>query len=905
METFLENFISSQLQNNVNFQNSVHILPSRRAVNFFKEELGRQLKGSFIMPKICSIEEFIEEVSEAKIIDHTAAVFEFYSVYQNHTDPKKQEAFEIVYNWAQTVVQDFNEIDRYLIDADQFFGNLKAIKEVEHWSKSENPTEIVKNYLDFWYRLPVYYQALQHQLQEKNEAYQGFAYKLAANKIQRYLHEHPENFYFLGFNALNQAEQTIVQSVLEAKKGTICWDLDQYFLEDKNHAAGKFIQQYQKEWSYYQQHTISPSTKEFSASKEIQLYSVSRSVGQAKAVGTILAEMSEEDLQETAIILADEALLLPVLNSLPENVKSLNITMGLPLKKTPLANFFEKIIKLHIRAEEKLFYKDVLQVIANPIIRGAFPQNYTALRNHLVDQNLIYISLKQLVEISEQTSETGFEHVLKLCFQTNENSPYELLNKLLELIDFLKPKIEKNILQLEYLFHFNKLFVKLSNLIQETHYIETIPAFFAIYRDTLESETLDFKGSPFQGLQLMGMLETRVLDFKNIIMTSVNEGTLPAGKSQNSFIPFDLKKHFQLPTYQEKDAIYAYHFFRLMQRAQKCFFLYNNDASGIEKAEKSRFLEQLKIFKNQQHQISEKVMMAPAKVQPKTLLEIQKTPAMIEKLKKRFQYKISPTALTTYIRNPIDFYKRYVLNIKENDEVEEEVSYRVHGNIIHDVLEKLYADFKGKKVTENDIDNFIKSYPDEIQVQFGKHFNQEAIKTGRNLLSYEIIKQQCKRFLEYEKQLVKSNELFILIIEENKSREFFLENLGFSIKLEGKADRIDQLNNTIRIVDYKSGKVETNQLKMKTDLSELTKDYKYSKAFQVLFYALLFEEEFDVSKVQSGIISFKNLSHQFMPFELDKNNSLSPDIMNAFKKQLFNLIEEILDPNHPFVEKEV
>jgi hypothetical protein len=492
--------------------------------------------------------------------------------------------------------------------------------------------------------------------------------------------------------------------------------------------------------------------------------------------------------------------------------------------------------------------------------------------------------------------------IFKLSIFIKDGSVNEFLRNCLKIIEILKPNFSSDVLQMEYLFGFKKLFTKLKNLMESSELVKDFKVFHLIYLDILSSETLDFEGSPYQGLQIMGMLESRVLDFKTVIITSLNEGILPSGKSQNSFIPFDLKKAYKIPTYKEKDAIYAYHFFRLIQRSSRCHFIYNNATSGIEKAEKSRFLTQLEIFKAPQHLVKNHTAVSNTEQKKTVLKEVRKTPQMIEKLKSLFQYGISPSALTTYIRNPIDFYRRYVLDIKEVDQIEEDISYRTQGTVIHDCLDLLYKNHKGNPLDSKDIDQMLKEYTNVIKTLFEKKFPKEALQNGKNLIDFEIAKQQIKRFLVQEKELVKSNQVKILELENIAEKLINIDDIDFPIKLKGTVDRIDLCNNQLRIIDYKTGRVESKDLKIPENWTHFVDDYKYSKAFQVLFYSLLKEEDLGENGM-AGIISLRNLKSGFMTCSQTKTNLNLKALLPDFKIQLESLILEILNLETPFKDK--
>lgn len=876
------------------------ILPSRRAAQAFSKQLFQNQTESFLVPPIQSIEEFIESVARVKLITSLETIFYFYEVYKDCTHPDKQETLEQVYTWGQSILQDFNEIDRYQIDADQFFGNLKAIKDIEHWSKSDVKTDLVKNYIEFWESLPIYYHELKNVLKSQNKAYQGMAYQEAVLNIEKFINSTNKHYYFIGFNALNTCEENIFQHVVKQKRGEVFWDIDNYLL--KEHSAGMFMRSYSKNWPIYSDKKLQPSTYSYSENKNINLYGVPKKIGQAKLVGDLVSKMTQKELSKTAIVLGDESLLQPVLNSLPNNISEVNVTMGLPLASTNPASLFDTIFKIRTLNQQDLHYKTLFELLEHPSLKKAYQKELQSIKKNINDHNIVF----QLKEdfFQRNSIDSALLKILKLSINTIDISVDEFLNNCLEIIELLRPNFHDDKLSLEYLFGFKKLFIKLKNLLNKTELINEFKVFHQIYLDILSSETLDFEGSPHQGLQIMGMLETRVLDFENIIITSVNEGVLPSGKSQNSFIPFDLKKAYKLPTYKEKDAVYAYHFFRLIQRAKDCHFIYNNSTSGIEKAEKSRFLTQLQTFKLPQHSITNYAVSANIDHNESKLKIVNKTPEVMAKLKSLFTYGISPSALTTYIRNPIDFYNRYVLGINDVDEIEEDISYKTLGSVIHDCLDLLYRSYKGKVLSETNLEQMLNSYPETITLLFEDKFQEEALRNGKNLIDFEIAKHQVKRFLTLEKKIVKNNVLKIIDLEKEDKKQLEVKGLDFKVKLKGTVDRVDVLNNQLRIIDYKTGKVETKQLNIPKDWQGFTEDYNYSKAFQVLFYALLKEESLG-ENAEAGIISFKNLKSGFMKCSLPKSENSLKALVGEFKIELESLILEILNSEIPFTEKPV
>ncbi|AXT52075.1 PD-(D/E)XK nuclease family protein [Aquimarina sp. BL5] len=911
MDSFLKEVVSEVQKKDHNVSELIFILPSKRAGLFLKKELLEKYAGqTFFAPIILSIEEFITQLSGLRQIDGTQTLFEFYETYLTTHTHLEKENLETFSSWAQTLVYDFNEIDRYCIDNESFFSYLSGIQDLNHWYLQKEKTELIQKYISFWNNLSDYYINFKTKLLEKKIGYQGLLYRKASENIEDYIKKNDQKHILVGFNALNNAEQVIFQSLLEANTAEVYWDVDTFFLENKYHEASLFLRDYKTQWNYYQEKPFKWIRDNFSSSKDIKLIGVPKNVGQAKLAGQILRSIPSASIEKTALVLADESLLLPVLNSLPETISSLNITMGLPLKDVPVASFFELLFKLHKATHSKgLYHKSVLEILNSQPSYWLLGSLTNQLITKISRENLIFISLEKLQnEASDAKSE-----VLDILF-----SPWNKASKAIEqcrkIVQLLKESLdkEKDSLELEYVYHFHLVFNKLLGLSTNYQYIKTISSLYHLYKDIINSETLDFRGEPFSGLQLMGMLESRCLDFETVIITSVNEGVLPAGKSMNSFIPYDLKRAYNLPTYKEKDAIYTYHFYRLIQRAKNVYLIYNTEDEGVGGGEKSRFLHQLEIDKIPSHQLSKYIASSEVPKLKNTPLVVEKNDAIIQKIKELALNGLSPSALTSYIRNPIDFYYKYVLGISESDQVEETIAANTLGTVIHNTLENLYKPLEDKFVSVEDITNMIALIDTEIKYHFRKEYSKLDITQGKNLLIFEVAKRYIYNFLKREEKMLKSgSQLKIIAIESNLKTELRIPELDFPVFIKGKVDRIDELDGQLRIIDYKTGKVIKSDVVL-MDWDVITEDYKYSKAIQVLAYAYMQYNQQSLSEpFQAGIISFKNLKEGFLKFGTKTSvrgkvdYEITTEVFDEYLLQLKKLITEISTLEIPFTEKEV
>lgn len=903
MTTFIEEIVSDIISSGQNLSETVFILPSKRAGVFLRKETLKQTDKTLFSPKILSIEEFIENIADLTIADNTFLLFELYDVYLTINPDEDKENIETFSSWAATLLNDFNEIDRYMIDQNSFFGYLDRIQEIEHWYVKDEKTPLIKNYLSFWKSLPVYYEAFVKKLLSQGTGHQGLVYREAAGNIEHYIQANSRKHIFIGFNALNHAEERIIQELLENGNAEIYWDADIYFMNNDTHSASYFLKQYQKQWKFYRKNPFKTISSNYTNPKKISTVGVPKNVGQAKQTGEILAGFSQEQLENTAVVLADANLLLPILNALPENVKELNITMGMPLSTMPATSFFEDIILLQAQNKESYYYKDVLKIVNHPLGKIVLRNDTRLLEKHITEKNRTYISFSELTEIS-----SGRTTVLTLLFSPWNDNIDLGINRLKEIIFEIKQRAEKNDeLLLESLFRIFEVICQIERLNKKYPHITSAQSLHKFFKEAVSATNIDFQGEPYRGLQVMGILETRALDYETIILTSVNEGILPAGKNNNSFIPYDLKKEYKLPAYREKDAIYTYHFYRLLHRAKNVFLLYNTHTEGINSGEKSRFLLQMAHDKLPSHHFQEFTAAPKINIRNPEKKQIEKTPEMLREIEEIAKSGFSPSALTTYIRNPIDFYYRYVLKINETVQVEETVEANTLGTVVHNTLQELYEPFVNKILTANDIEQMIKTVNRLIAENFDKAYHGGDISSGKNLIIYEVAKRYVYNFLRAELKNIKSgSEIYIKSIEEKMEASVDIPELPFEVKIKGTMDRADEADGTLRIIDYKTGRVTKPELTI-SDWEDITADYKYSKAFQVLAYSLMWNEKYRISQAQAGIISFKNLKEGLMLFR-DKNQvaeEVNQEILNTFSEILKKLILEIFNPEIPFIEKEV
>ena len=908
MQSFISETLDDILKTTTSFENVVFILPSQRAKVFVKEEFKYKIAVGFL-PEMLNIEEFIQQISGIEKVDSIQLLFYFYSIYKNVE--QNPDSFDVFSSWAVTVLQDFSEIDQYLIDTNDIFIYLRDIERLRKWSVKGTfkETELIRDHNKFLEKLNIYYKAFYQFLLEKNIGYQGLLYKEASKKIDTYLvNTAQKKFFFIGFNALNKAEEILFQKVLEKGNAEVYWDLDETFF-NSNHQAGKFIRKYKSEWKYYEKNALKSLGNSFLKPKNIQVIGAPKNTTQIKYIGEILQEKT--NVAHTALVLADETLLPITLNSLPKNISNINITMGYPLKDVPTASLLFTIFKLFISQEKlqknlqnEFYYKDVIQFLKHQLIYGIL-EGVDDFTIQIAKENQTFIKEDDIKGFLKK-AKPAIQKVIINLFKPFKTITY-FIDAILALINLLKDDV--NALEKEYLFRFYTTFTQLKILQSEFEYFNDLKTLAQFFRQLIASENLSFQGEPLKGLQLMGMLETRVLDFENIILVSANEGILPANSQQNSFIPFDVKVQFGLPTYREKDAIFSYHFFRLLQKAKNVFIVYNTENDVFGSGEKSRFVTQLEMIRTD---VVQKIV-AP-KVLPQNILlkEISKNSLIYEQLQELANKGFSPSSLTNYLHNPIAFYKQKILKIKEFENVEETVGYNTLGTVVHETLDELYKPFTGKFLKVDDILEMENKAKKLVTKHFKFQFKNGDITTGKTRLIFEVANRFVLNFLAQEKNLLKddSNQLKIIATEENLATEIEIEGFSFPVKIHGNVDRVDELNGDIRIIDYKSGMVKSNELKV-LDFENLRAKEQY-KAIQVLLYAFLFikNKNFDFSKtLKAGIFSFKNLKQGFLPINFSSNYR-KPDIeitsekLEEFVEELKVYLKEIYNPEIAFAEPE-
>ncbi len=865
------------------------VLPSKRSVIFLKSYLSKLIDRPIFLPQFFSVEEFIEEVSGLKVLDNLSLQFYLYQSYLSKS-PSDTDSFEKFLSWSNVLLHDFNEVDRNLVNAKDIFSNLKNAKELENWNieswsfSEENLTESQTNFNDFYSSFYHWYVEFNKILLENNLAYQGMAYKKAALKIEK-KNLIWKKIWFVGLNALTKSEHQIVDTLKKRNIARVFWDADNYYYLNSAHEAGEFLRIQRDKWKEIDFKGVGDYFVE--KKDKFNVIGCPNNISQTIVASEILSSLSDNDLSEskTAVILADENLLYPVLYHLPENVKDINITMGSPLKNTDFYSFIDAIFQMQLQnfrnEESVIYYKDLLNVVNHSLfITFVSSEGIAKLRDSIFKSNKIYISINEIQDCFSDSFE-NVRAIFSKWLKTEES-----LNLLEYLINHFRKNLESkiNTIESEIVYTFSTLFQHLNNLVLKSSFKIEIKTIHSILQQAASKEVIPFKGEPLKGIQIMGILESRTLDFKNVILLSVNEGLLPKGKTNNSFIPYDLKLYFKMPTYRESDAVFSYHFYRLLQRAKNIHILYNTESDTFGSGERSRFVTQL--FSEYPHQINEYIYngnLVATENNNKILVKNNNLDTEIE----RWSKNISPTSLSMYVNCSLSFYFKYIAKIKKSEELAEFAKSNIIGTAVHKAFDKVYP--KGVIVSK-DIISIKDILIQKVEDEFSDLMDGEIVSSGKNYLALEIAKKLALNFLKYESEILEknSNTSPLEILESEGKFKYSITHQNKEYIIRGRVDRVDKYEGLLRIIDYKTGSLTQNDISF-NKFEELLDNPKKSKVFQLLVYAYLYlktyPEKMD-NKIIAGNFAFKNLKDNLLV--LSKN-------LGGNKKEILYIDSEVLN----------
>ncbi|WP_294312922.1 PD-(D/E)XK nuclease family protein [uncultured Chryseobacterium sp.] len=889
---FLNKVIHELLEQNADLSEFNIVLPGKRPVVFIRRILEDR-KYSGFLPTFFTIEELINKIADLQEIQGIALWLFAFDVYKGLNLIPNDDFAEFL-KWFPTLQKDWDDMLKFSESDTAVLQYMFDEERIKEWAQDlgEDDEAPRKKFLNFWKNMNIFLPVLKKKLQEKGWATSGMINETAKAKINDFAKSTRQQFIFCGFNAFTPAEEKLVRSLLQWNKAECFFQADRYYFDDERQEAGKFLRNH-KTWKEFDDHRAFQWIEDdFNQPKNIKVYEVSGNVTQTKILPEIFEGIEDKTYSNTAVVLLDENL-LPASLDVMHGVRNLNITMGFPLKNLSFSNAVKQLFYLQKQLEKNrssYYYRDIFPILEELPKSAEDELVINNFRAKIEERNIVYISKKLLQEL------LGSLSYYNLLIKTESTHIY--LDTLIEFCRQIK-WLEIDDIQYENVSHFENAFRIIKN--------QLLPYQFEIKMETLEilinqhinSESIDFQGEPLRGLQIMGLLETRLLNFENVIMLSVNEGKLPLGNSQNTYIPFDIRRVFDLHTFLENDSIYAYHFYRLIQDAKNVHLLFNALSSGVNTGEKSRFITQIEM--ESAHRIEHVIIensSEPIVTQP---IEISKTEIVMQRLEK-WKEKVSASHLTSYLYNPIDFYLSKILNTSESDEIEEELSVKNYGNLVHYTLQEIYEVLKGKRLKESDLKESVKAIDQYIEKAIEKLKHQpEFYEKGMNFIHKAIAKKVIENILTYDLELVKSgNTLEILDIEKRfEGVDFPLGEQG-KISFFGFIDRIDRLNGTLRIIDYKTAKIKNLIVKIdEANVDEYFHSNDRKQALQLCIYQYVVQNlpEFWGMPIETGIWSFAETKKGVVSLQFERG-----DIDDAMKS-VKSLIEEILNPGINFVEE--
>jgi CRISPR/Cas system-associated exonuclease Cas4 (RecB family) len=924
------------------------VLPNRRAGLYLRKYLAAALNRTAWAPQMFSIEDFVTNLSGYRIIDPAGLLFELYAIHRDLEGERAQD-FDQFADWGQVLLKDFDEIDQYLADPEKVFTYLDEARALSVWNLGERPlTDHEKEYIRFYQSFRIYYSRLNERLLAKKEVYQGLAYRIAAENISVIAETTAwKRIFFAGLNALTTAEERIIDRFIDTNRSEIFWDADEYYVRDEGQEAGRFIREHLKRWPSDPVRWLERDLLE--SEKTIRVFGIPKGTGQAIRACQIIREnlqaKSAQDQKEkepearpdnTALVLADESLLLPVLYSLPEEAGPVNVTMGFPFRFTNLYQLVYQLFQLQENGERfspenpdsppKFYARDVLKLLSHPyLFLWAEPGGRVDDPDSLADatrmRNRVFLSQAEIMALASEISEP-FRNFLGFIFD-RWSTPGKAMAGMLNILESLRARMQQrqasgqadHALDLEYLYHFSRIIRRCSGLMEDYPYVGGLKSLRRIIFQVLDMNRLPFYGEPLKGLQVMGVLETRAIDFENLILLSANEGTLPSGRTPNTFIPFDIKLAFGLPTFQQKDAVFAYHFYRMIQRTRNIHLLYDTEGDLMKGGEKSRFITQIMHElgkKNSRIHITENLLSPPPLKNVSAPVSMPKTPAVMNILLNKAPRGFSPSAINLFIRCPLQFCFQEVLGITESEEIEETIEAKTMGTAIHEVLYNIYHPFTGEYVDPDVLSQSLKATESLLRSSFSEYYREGDLEHGKNHLIFKVSLFLVNQFIRNEIGKLNEEEdpmhtLRILHLE--KTLDATIEcNSGsgiMQVKIKGKADRVDQWGETVRVIDYKTGSVRQDEIRVKS-WDDLRDDPKMAKAFQLLVYAYLYYRNNAVADggLVSGNITLRKISDGLMRVRLPDEQTIGKETMDTFETILVEVIGRIMDPGEAFNQTE-
>ncbi|PWJ57324.1 PD-(D/E)XK nuclease superfamily protein [Dyadobacter jejuensis] len=925
------------------------VVPTRRSAFFLLQELSKVTQEAILSPDVLAIDDFVESATNLRIEDPVHLMLELYEAYKE-IDP--QLTFERFMGWAAVLMSDLDKIDQYLVDTRYLFDYLSESKALERWQmalpegKTLESQGGTKQYFALFENLQELYLKFRERLTLQGKAYRGMIYRQLAQNPDFDLkaNQKYERIYFVGFNAFTEAEKSIIQSLVKQNLAEVLWDTDSYYMRlNEGMEAGKILRDYQQSgkfgpWNWTTDHLTT-------SSKNITFYGVPNNTLQTKVAGQLYVDMLLADEPEnpipTAIVLADENLLVPMLHSLDPCIKDLNVTMGLSMKNSLLYTLIDSIFELQentisIKTKDarvvnipKFNHQSIDKVLNHPFIRhyenkvlrkeGVSLTVVQDTLHYIENFNKVYLSAEELIELGQQ------DPMFQILFtHWNKKNPQQVLDTFYGLIDLLRVvyKDYSNALETEYLYLFYTLLKRFEQTIAERPEILTFRTLRGFLYELIRQTAIPFSGEPISNLQILGMLETRALDFERVIIISANEGILPKAKRQNSLIPHEASQAVGLPTQLHQEAVMSYHFYRLLQRAKDVHLLYVNTATANSTGEKSRFLQQIEFelsLYNQEITLSHRSVRFEGKEVPEVDTAIEKDPQLIQAIRAYLGGKgLYPTHLNTLIRCSMQFYLTHIVGVQEKREVEEELGMDKIGTWLHESMETIDREYfiKEQDPSEAEIRQVLRA-------KFEERFSGYITDQGLNRIYYQIGEQQVLRFLKHQMEQQPRRKVVATEQALRTQIELVLQGEVTKVNLGGKIDRIElDDQQKLLVMDYKTGSVQIakgtklNDSELQDNILTTDGDLKMGYVrqlwmYEYLVYRKMLEENglrlgkdsynMDQNRVQSGFYSFRTPTDLIAnPLILTGTEGNAQEFMKKSEELLKDILDRLLDPDIPF-----
>ncbi len=909
-----------------NHPDSLHevcvVFPNRRAGAFFNAYLQKQLTLPVIGPKVTTVNEFISGFSDLQQGEKLLLISELYGIFIKHTTTN--EGFDDFYFWGEVLLSDFNDIDRYLTDAKDLFTNVSDLKEVDQLFDYLTPEQKEaisyfwgsipatgkkmhhQNFISIWSSLHKIYTEFKAQLEESGIAYPGMIYRQVAEK---FLAGAPDleysKYYIVGLNAMNNCEKLIFKSIKH--QADFLWDYDNFYLEDSVNEAGNFLRDNLKLFPPPVDFKFNANC--FLKNKNIRLVAVPSNYGQAQEIPRFLQDNGSEirrEFDNCAIVLADESLLFPALGAIPEDIKAINVTMGYPVKNSMVYGFLLLLVNLlkNHRTDKEgqvvVYHRFVTDILNHQMLIKIAPEQNKEFLEKIRKYNRINIKLNEI----------DFSPMHQLLFSlpenVNEYSRY-FLDVLGELYKLVRASEPANQLLPELIHTLFQSVEKIGKIILDVQKEQSREiseqVYFRLFSQYAGQSIVAFEGEPVYGMQVMGILETRCLDFDNLIILGLNENKWPRTYTAPSFIPYNLRKGFGLPGADEQNAMYAYYFLRLVQRAKNISATYSTLKEGINTGELSRYGYQL-LYDSAQ-KVKKSTLDFQFTNEPVASISVIGSAAKTAKLLERNSREVplSPTAINMWLQCRLRFYFRYILQLDEPEEMKDEIDSPVFGRIFHETIERLYKPLIGKTIERADLERIKNNkvlIENEITRAIGKHYFRQPnpgkiILDGKTVLIFENIKIFLQRLIEIDMNLVPF-ELILLEERLTAPLSVLVNGRMETIYVGGVIDRIDKVNGNLRIIDYKTGNVESFSLNELGELFEKDTPKQKKEILQALIYCMVYKENFGAPTVlQPAVYSLRRLFEEKFSPELkwNKANLIFQDVEMEFSGLLKELISEI------------